>query len=182
VPEPEPAPAPEPEPAEVLPADEISVVPYTPPPAAKKPQLTPQERAIRKQRRAGMGMMIAGWSLFGVSYLITAAIGAAAIDAANDRGPYTDPNDDEYFNDPPNEAYGQRLLIPLVGPFIATSEANSATAAYVTVLGGTVQVAGLTLGIVGTVMYAKAKRRNPRIAVGGAPLRGGGQLTLGGRF
>jgi hypothetical protein len=153
------------------PAPQIAVTP-TPAPS-------PVDRAITKQRRAGLGMMIAGWSLFGIAYLTTAFRGVVAIDQAD--GVFDEDMDDP-FTTTPSKKYGQRLLIPIAGPFIAAPEAPTATQGFGTALAGTLQLTGVALGIAGTVLYVKAKRRGRDLAFGAAPTPGGAAVQMRLRF
>lgn len=86
-------------------------------------------------------MMIAGYSVFGISYLITAGFGALAIDTG-------DPE------------IGRPLLIPVAGPFIAAARLDSATAGFALGFVGVMQLATLGMGIGGTVLFAKARRQS----------------------
>ena len=58
-----------------------------------------------------------------------------------------------------------RSLIPVAGPFIAASRLNSATAGFGLGFVGVVQLAGLAMGIGGSVLLAKS-RRNSRLSAG----------------
>jgi hypothetical protein len=91
-------------------------------------------------------MTIAGFSVFGISYLISAGVGTVAIDAG-------DPE------------IGRPLLIPVAGPFIVASRLDSATAGFGLGFVGVIQTAGLAMGIAGAAILAKT-RRNSRLAAG----------------
>ena len=88
----------------------------------------------------GLGLMIAGFSVFGVSYLITAVSGTAIIDAGRPE-------------------IGRPLLIPVAGPFIAGARQPSATLGLGLGLVGVIQLAGLGMGVGGAVMFGKARRQ-----------------------
>jgi hypothetical protein len=175
----EPAPAP----AAAEPAMDSSPEASTPPaPRVEKPArrgrapVDPYERALRKQRRAGLGMTIGGFALFGTTYLASAYAGVSAIDEG--RGV-----DGDGSRDDREVAYGQRLLIPVVGPFVAAAAAPSATEGLATVLAGVAQTASLAVGIAGSVIYVRAKRKSmERLAVTVTPRIGGASLGISGRF
>ncbi len=141
-PQPAPAPAPQPQPAPVyvqpVPAP-VYVQPGPPPPA-------PMPIQPRVNPNRGLGMTIAGFSVFGISYLITAGSATVAIDSGNPE-------------------IGRPLLIPVVGPFIAAARLDSATLGFGLGFVGVIQLAGLAMGIGGSVMFAKS-RRNARVAAG----------------
>jgi hypothetical protein len=88
----------------------------------------------------GLGLTIAGFSVFGVSYLITAVSGTAIIDAGSPE-------------------IGRPLLIPVAGPFIAGARQSSATLGLGLGLVGVIQLAGLGMGIGGAVMLGSARRQ-----------------------
>lgn len=91
-------------------------------------------------RNRGLGLTIAGFSIFGFSYLIAAASGTVAIDAgASD--------------------IGRPLLIPVAGPFIAATRAGTATGGFGLGFAGIVQLAGLGMGIGGAVMFGNSRRK-----------------------
>jgi hypothetical protein len=123
------APAPPPPPAPV----------YLPPPGP-----SPQLVALRHRRNSGIGMTISGYTLFGTSYLISALVGTISIDYANDIGG--------------SGTYGRRMLIPLVGPFMAIPRSDSATGGLFTGLVGVVQIAGFALGTAGAIRLGRANR------------------------
>jgi hypothetical protein len=88
----------------------------------------------------GLGLMIAGFSVFGVSYLITAVSGTAIIDAGSPE-------------------IGRPLLIPVAGPFMAGARQSSATLGLGLGLVGVIQLAGLGMGIGGAVVFGNARRQ-----------------------
>lgn len=147
----EPAPV-EPAPAEIAPAtgsgvagsdamvETVSVSPAPPPPGYDQMNLPPPPRK---------GLMIAGWGSFGGVYLITALAGLMMLSGdATESG-------EECVN---CDKVGPRMLIPLVGPFMAIPDADGADGRAVCSVLGVLQIAGISLGIVGTVIYAKKKR------------------------
>ncbi len=121
--------------------------PPPPPPVptyVAPPGPSPQLVALRQQRNSGIGMTISGYTLFGTSYLISALIGTISIDYARDVGG--------------SGTYGHRMLIPLVGPFMAIPRADSATGGLFTGLVGVVQVTGFLLGSAGAIRLNRANR------------------------
>ena len=88
----------------------------------------------------GLGLMIAGFSVFGFSYLLTAVGGAVSIDAGRPE-------------------IGQPLMIPIAGPFIAGARHGSATVGLGLGLVGVIQLAGLGMGIGGAVQFGKSRRQ-----------------------
>jgi hypothetical protein len=130
-------------------------------------------------------MMIAGWVMFGSSYLFTALVAGIIHDTCN-------------LADRPNcKRAAANALIPVVGPFMTIPYLNTdaVTPKVFMALPGLVQLAGLTLGIIGTVQFVR-DGREPRVAdidgfklgkklrLGVAPTRflDGGTFTLGARF
>jgi hypothetical protein len=144
--------------------------PAAPPPALKKP---PPPRK---------GLMISGWVLFGVSYLITASNAADLYDRCpgmNNPGRCRD--------------LAGNMFIPVVGPFMAMEQAKYATDDFSLAVSGSLQGLGLVMGIVGTVQYHRDKYRNRvlneygvRVAkntsINAGSRLGGGQMTLTTRF
>jgi hypothetical protein len=117
--------------------------------------------------------MVAGFTMLGAGWLLSAVSGAAAID--------TQSGDDPAEEDR-RRAFGTRLMIPVGGPFAAAFVAESATGALFSSLAGVVQVAGLALGIGGSVIFARNRRSGGRFALTGGPLRSGGMATMQVRF
>lgn len=169
---------------------ETYVEPAEPPPDAQvviapPPQTEPQEPppVYRPNKRRGLGLMITGWSLFVASYGITALSGAAIIDNC-------DASDDYDCR-----KLGGSLMIPVLGPFLATSEVDNMTGRFaLVVFPGLAQVAGLSMGIAGTVLFARSRRtysaainkdglrltrraNNLRVANMASPTGGGLKLT-----
>jgi hypothetical protein len=153
-PAPEPAPAPQPgwEQPQTQPTAQPQPVPpppvYQPPPQPVPPPYKPYNK------NRGLGLTIAGFSIFGFSYLITAVSGTIAIDAGSPE-------------------IGRPLLIPAVGPFIAASRVPSATLGFGLGFTGVIQLAGLGMGIGGAVMLGNSRRQ---AALSAAP--GGLQLQF----
>ncbi|MCB9756703.1 MAG: hypothetical protein H6713_42845 [Myxococcales bacterium] len=131
---------------------------FQPAPAPEQPQ---EYEPPEKPRRRGLGMMISGWSLFAGSYLITALSGAIAYDTGS-------------------EELGGALLIPVAGPLIAIPQVDSLSGKIALVFPFLAQTAGLTLGIAGTVLFARSGRANTAVNVDGVRLtRSGLRLNAG---
>lgn len=193
----EPAPAPETAPQ---PAPQPYADPSAPAPAAEGPQPyggpqpyadpsagapgtvvapPPQPRSRRK------GLMIGGWVMFGSSYLATAFIAALVADgcrALDERGCR-------------NAAF--LSMIPVVGPWMAISqmETDLITPKVFMVFPGAIQLAGLAMGIAGTIQFVRDGRQpryvdagglklTPKLRLGVTPTRfyDGGTVQLGYRF
>ena len=175
--EPHPVPAPNPEPSAAPPpqpaptADWNESPQFTPTPAPA--DAPPAPRPSRRRSTPGLGMLISGFSIFGATWLLSAFIGAAAVDTADD--------DADYDADRRRD-FGTRLMIPVGGPFAAAFVAPRATGALVATLDGVAHVAGLTLGIVGSVMLGRARARQDRMTVGFTPAPGGGFARFGMQF
>lgn len=138
-----------------------------PAPAPPVSQTRDAEPAPRK-RGPGLGLTISGFSMFGISYVGSALVGAMAYDLGDDRA---------------SRAYGRRMMIPVGGPFAAAGQSSSLTIGILTGMAGVVQVAGLGLGITGTVLLAREKAQaSPRLAFGATPTRGGGHFSATLRF
>jgi hypothetical protein len=86
------------------------------------------------------------------------------------------------------------MFIPVAGPFMAMEHTKYATDDYSLAVAGSLQGAGLLMGVIGTAMFVRDGRRNRIINEYGLrvaknvnvrpnanPLGGGG-LVLGGRF
>lgn len=144
------APQPEPAPTE---AAQPAVVPAPVYQPAPQPMPEPIPAPPPVNRNRGLGLMIAGISVFSFSYLISAVVGVIMIDT----------------NSP---EIGQRLLIPLAGPFMAIGPANTATGGFGLAFVGLAQVAGFGMAIGGGVMFGRS-RSQARLsaAPGGLQLR-----------
>lgn len=179
---PQPAAAPEPyaDPSAPQPAPVAEgPQPYADPGAAGAAAPTPQPRSRRK------GLMIGGWVMFGSSYLVTAFISAIVADscrALDERG-----------------CRNAALLsmIPVVGPWMAITQMQTEliTPKVFMVFPGAVQLAGLAMGIAGTVQFVRDGREpryvdangfklTPNLRLGVVPTRfnDGGTVQLGYRF
>lgn len=144
--------------------------------AAPPPQLRRTPPPPRK------GLMVTGWILFSVSYLVTASNAADLYDRC--------PN---MRNSARCRDLAENMFIPVVGPFLAMEQARYATDDFSLAVAGSLQGLGLVMGIVGTVQYHRDRYRNRvlneygvRVAkntsLNAGSRAGGGQLTLTGRF
>jgi hypothetical protein len=134
-------------------------------------------------------MMIAGYTVFGASYLTTALIGAAIHDS---NGTVCD----DVVGGSGCRRPGLVLFVPVVGPLIGIRDlsTDSATGTLAGVLSFLAQSAGLALGIAGTVLYVRdgkrqrAAQQQAGLHIGrgvylrSAPRLGGGTLQLSYRF
>jgi len=171
-----PAPAPQPyaDPGATAPPPEgpAAGTVYAPPP--------PPPKSRRK------GLMIAGWTMFGASYLFTALIAGIVHDTCS------------IASAPNCRRAAGFSLIPLVGPFftIPYLRTDAITPKVFMALPALVQIAGLAMGIAGTIQFVndgKASRvadvdgfklgtTRLRANVAPTPFLDGGTFMLGGRF
>ncbi len=141
-----PAPAPQPTSAPaVAPAPVPPPPTYMPPPPPRPPMVDPRVASLKAQRNSGLGMTISGYTMFGTSYLISALVGTISLDLAADVGG--------------SGTYGRRMMIPIVGPFMAINRSDSATGGLFTAILGVVQTTGFVLGTAGAVKYGRARRQ-----------------------
>lgn len=168
--DPEPQPQPQPQP-QAQPAPQPAV--QTPPAQSPAP--------ARPPRRRGKGMLIAGWTVFGLFYVFAAINGAVAIDCANNSCKTLltlDPDEDQADIDDKRRRWGRRMLIPLGGPFAAISVSRTSLAATWAGFVGLAELAGVGLGVAGAVLFARSGRND--VALHLIPTAGGGML--GGSF
>lgn len=179
----------QPEAAEPEAASEPETYPPPPDPNAAAPApegppapvAAPPPQPIKRRK----GLMIAGWSMFGGSYLFTALIAGIVYDTCN------------AVEAPRCKTAAGYSLIPVVGPFLTIPNLNTdaITPKIFMAIPGLVQLAGLTMGIVGTVQFVNDGKRQQiadvdgfklgsRLRLGMQPTRllDGGTFTLGGRF
>ncbi|HEY8375639.1 MAG TPA: hypothetical protein VIK91_04080, partial [Nannocystis sp.] len=128
------------------------------------------------------GLMVTGWILFGVSYIVTASNAADLYDRCpgmNNPGRCRD--------------LAENMFIPVVGPFLAMEQARFATDDFSLAVSGSLQGLGLAMAIAGTVQYHRDKYRNrilneygvrvtKNTSVNAGSRLGGGQLTLTTKF
>lgn len=129
------------------------------------------------------GLMITGWIVFGVSYLLTASNAADLYDRCPGMS-----NPDRCRD------LAREMFIPVAGPFMAMDKTKYATDDYSLAVSGTLQSAGLLMAIIGTSQFVRDGRRNRIINEYGlrvsrnaslapsSPALGGGGLTLRARF
>ncbi|HFE46061.1 MAG TPA: hypothetical protein ENJ18_11315 [Nannocystis exedens] len=109
-----------------------------------QPQPPPIERATSKR---GLGLMITGWSLLTASYALTALSGAIVIDTCSTSDTYD------------CRKLGRSLMVPVIGPFLATSQIDTMRGRLaLAVFPGLSQVAGLSMGIAGSVLFSRSRR------------------------
>lgn len=124
--------------------------PSTPPPQAVPPPTKP------RNPNRGLGMMVGGFSAFGVVYVINLGTGLAS-----------------------KSDVGRALVVPVVGPFIATARLRVADTGnsslnglattgvfllgFLLVVDGLVQIMTLSLGAAGAGVFAKS-RANARVS------------------
>lgn len=128
------------------------IYPYTPP----------------KRRK---GLMIAGWSIFGSSYLPTAFTGAQIYDWCTNNKTGAERRDCREL--------GTLLMIPVAGPFMAINEVDEATEGYFLALTGAVQTAGFLMGVIGTGQFIRDGKRNDRINAQGVRVAKGLRIGAG---
>jgi len=129
--------------------------------------------------RRSIGLMAAGIAALGGSYAFTALVGLQM----RSGGAGAEPG----YYCPGCDGVGSRLLIPIVGPWLALPAAEGTDGKVLTAVMGTAQVAGLVLTVAGTSRFiasGKAEGDEPRsaLAFGVAPLREGAFATAWGRF
>ncbi|WP_434421995.1 hypothetical protein [Nannocystis pusilla] len=170
------APAPQPY------ADPSAVAPPPEGPAPGTTVYAPPPQPVKRRK----GLMIAGWTMFGSSYLFTALIAGIIHDTCS-------------IAEAPNcrRAAGFSL-IPLIGPFMTIPylRTEAITPKVFMALPGLVQIAGLAMGIAGTIMFVndgkaqrvadvdgfKLGRTRLRANMAPTPFLDGGTFVLGGRF
>jgi hypothetical protein len=188
-----PAPAPYAQPAPA-PYGQPAPAPYGQDPYAQpgpQPAPAPYQPPPPPQRRRGKGMMIAGWSVFGASYLSTVLIGAALYDS---RGVCDDIVGETGCNNHPNAGL---LFIPIFGPLIGINEigGGTATGTLAGVFLFLAQAAGFSLGVAGTTLFVRDGKRNRAaqqqqtglhigrgVHLSAAPRLGGGNFNLSYNF
>jgi len=142
--------------------ESIVARPYTPtyPPAvyAPPPQVitrvvaAPQSYKPYKQLKPlprRKGLMITGWVVLSVSYLLTASNAADLYDRCPGMS-----------NPQRCRDLARDMFIPIVGPFMAMEHTKWATDDYSLAVSGSLQSAGALMGIIGTAMFIRDGRRN----------------------
>jgi hypothetical protein len=138
-----------------------------------------QPTVYQRPARRSKGLLIAGPIVLGASYGLTALVGLQMMSYnTNNPGSYCENCD----------TAGPRLLIPVLGPWLATPYADGDDGKAVTVVLGLAQATGVILTIVGISRYAasapgRTTAANPRgLQFALVPDRGGGLGVLGGAF
>lgn len=140
-----------------------SSLPPTPPPRPRKDP----------DRSSGIAFLASGLALFGSAYLSSSLAGVANIDRK-----FEDPRDDARAR-----AYGNRMLIPIVGPWVAISQSDSATKGWFTGLAGVAQGVGIALATVGAIRLSRAHRRRvQQFSVSPGMRAEGGHIQMSFRF
>lgn len=181
-------------------AQRVVAQPYTPPvypqvyprvvPQAPRviTRVVPQPQQFKPYREIKplprrKGLMITGWIVFSVSYLLTASNAADLYDRCPG------------MNNPGKcKELARDMFIPVAGPFMAMEHTKYATDDYSLAVAGSLQGAGMLMGVIGTAMFVRDGRRNRIINEYGLrvaknvnvrpnanPLGGGG-LVLRGQF
>lgn len=165
-PAPEPAPQPYADPSQPAPAPAPAPAPQPYADPAGQVQPAPGPPMPRSRRK---GLMIAGWTMFGASYLATAFIAAIVHDTCN------------LANNPRCQNAATLTIIPAIGPFLAIPyvDTDSFTLKALMAFPGLIQIAGLTMGIVGTVQFVRDGREPRYVGVDGFKLGPKRNLRLG---
>ena len=95
------------------------------------------------------GLMITGWIVFGVSYLLTASNAADLYDRCPGMS-----------NPGRCKELARDMFIPVAGPFMAMQHTKWATDDYSLAVAGSLQGAGALMGLIGTAMFIRDGRRN----------------------
>jgi hypothetical protein len=180
--EPAPAPAPQPYADPSAPAP-VGPQPYAQPAGAPATATVVGPPPTPRSRRKGL--MIGGWVMFGSSYLATAFVAAIVHDTCS------------LAKNPNCRNAATMTLIPAIGPFLAIPhmQTDAITPRVLMAFPALIQIAGLTMAIVGTAQFVRDGREPRYVGVDGfklgkqlrlgvAPTRvlDGGTLTLGARF
>jgi hypothetical protein len=124
---------------------------YPPPAGYAQPYQTPvgQPPPMWRPHRPSRGLMIAGASILGGSYLLSIAIGSALLDEDDDE-------EDDYDSCEDCEEIAPWLFLPVAGPFVAMSKTESGDPGLW--LLGMIQVVGAGLMTGGIIKYKNSKR------------------------
>jgi hypothetical protein len=168
--------------------ESIVARPYTPPqtypqqvyapPAAPPPQVVtrvisvPQPTTYKpykelKPMPRRKGLMITGFIVLSVSYLLTASNAADLYDRCPG------------MSDPKRcRELSRDMFIPVAGPFMAMQHTKWATDQYSLAVAGSLQGAGALMGIIGTAMFIRDGRRNRIINEYGLRVAGNDNVRL----
>lgn len=136
--------------------------PPPPPPPAADPgggdgQAPPHQPKLYPPSKA---LMIVGWIMLGVSYIVSAVIGGAMLDL-NESG----------FGGDDYRKIGGSMFVPVAGPFIGMAWTESYLGRIGLAFMGALEVAGLVMGIIGTVSYVNGMRAyREALRKGGIPV------------
>lgn len=161
---------------------------YAPPPPRVVTRIVTQPQQYKPYKQLKplprrKGLMITGWIMFSVSYLLTASNAADLYDRCPG------------MSDPGRcRELARDMFIPVAGPFMAMEHTKYATDDYSLAVAGSLQGAGLLMGVIGTAMFVRDGQRNRIINEYGlrvsknvrlapkANAMGGGGLTLRAAF
>lgn len=154
---------------ESTPSETPAPAPAAAPAAAPAPAPAPAPPSDHHLRyRRGRDMMIAGFTVFGGIYIITAFSGAIVFDQCEPTASY-----DCGF-------IGKALILPVVGPFIAASRAEKLSGKMgLVIFPGLGQVTGLALGIAGAALFGSSRKHVARVNGDGVQLVRGREFRLG---
>ena len=108
-------------------------------------QVAPTQPLLPRRK----GLMITGWIVLSVSYLLTASNAADLYDRCPGMSnPYR------------CRELARDMFIPVAGPFMAMQHTKWATDDYSLAVSGSLQGAGALMGIIGTAMFIRDGRRN----------------------
>lgn len=127
----------------------------------------PAPRGVARSRKIGETMVWAGSGTFALAYLLSAAGGGGHLDEPEDEN---------------QRAFGRRMLIPVVGGFLAMPKARSYFGMWVAGVAGGLQLTGVTLLAAGVGIRRRAKRSEHLPAVWATPTRSGMHVSLAMRF
>lgn len=113
------------------------------------------------------GLMITGWIVFSVSYLLTASNAADLYDRCPGMS-----------NPGRCRELSRDMFIPVAGPFMAMQHTKWATDQYSLAVAGSLQGAGALMGIIGTAMFIRDGRRNRIINEYGLRVAGNDNVRL----
>ncbi len=131
------------------------------------------------KNKVGNGYIAGGASLFAVAYLYTSVLGAIAIDKG--RKGHTDPTTGQSVHDDERIAFGRRLMVPVVGPFMAIGHTDSALRKWGSAMSGLAQVGGVAMLVTGVVLKRRAARER-RFGITASASGNGGGILVHGRF
>lgn len=112
------------------------------------PAPAPMIRRPPPPPRRGLGMAITGFSMFGTTYLLTAWAGALIHDG----------NGTCNLTRHECREMGKALMVPFVGPIMATQQSDSARETFGLFLLSGLQIATFTMGVIGAVRWSRYKR------------------------